>query len=46
LNWSVTLGAGIRKQDGPIVLRGIAGNDVGNYLAFNFIRDKWSHIRQ
>lgn len=46
LMWATTEGTGIRKQDGPTVLRAVAAQDTGNYVAFDFIREKWLDMRK
>jgi aminopeptidase N len=46
LHWAIKPGSGIRKQDSRSVMSGVANNDVGNFLAFNFVREKWSTIRK
>ena len=43
---SLTAGSGVRKQDGSSVISGVASNTVGRYLAFDFIRDKWSVVKE
>jgi len=45
LNMSLTEGSGVRKQDGSSVIGSVARNTVGRYLAFDFIRDKWSVVK-
>jgi len=37
--------SGIRKQDGASVFQIVARNSVGRYLAWDFLRDRWSAIR-
>lgn len=46
LTWATTEGSGIRKQDGPIVMRAVASKEIGNYVTFNFIRNKWLDMRK
>ncbi|XP_021963123.1 aminopeptidase N isoform X2 [Folsomia candida] len=46
LTWSITENSGIRKQDTSIVLRSMAATSVGNYLTFNFVRDKWAKLKE
>lgn len=41
LDWAITEGSGIRKHDGAEALRCVALEDVGNYVVFNFIQDRW-----
>lgn len=36
--------SGVRKQDGSSVISSIAGNSVGRYLVWNWIRTKWSVV--
>ncbi len=38
--------SGIRKQDARGVISGVAGNHLGRYLAFNFIRNRWDDIKK
>lgn len=45
LIWAITPNSGIRKQDCRTVLGAVALNDFGNFLAFNFIRDRWLEIK-
>jgi len=45
LNMSVTPGSGVRKQDGAKCIASVARNTVGRYLAFNFLREKWTIIK-
>lgn len=37
--------SGIRKQDATRVIAQVAGNPLGRYMAFNFIRNKWDEMR-
>lgn len=46
LDWSVTENSGIRKQDVGRVFGWIAGNIVGQPLAFNYFRNKWERLRE
>jgi len=46
LSWATSDGNGIRKQDGPIALRAVASQEVGSYVAFNFLREKWLDMRK
>ncbi|CAL8109596.1 unnamed protein product [Orchesella dallaii] len=46
LLWATSEGSGIRKQDGPSVVRTVASQEIGNYVAFNFIREKWLDMRK
>jgi len=41
---SVDPNSGVRKQDGSSVISSIAGNSVGRYLVWNWIRSKWSVV--
>jgi len=45
LNMTVTPDSGIRRQDGSRVISNVAGNTVGRYLAFDFLRDNWDIIK-
>ena len=36
--------SGIRLQDAQYVFTYVAGNSVGNPLAFAFLRDRWDDI--
>ncbi|XP_063596358.1 aminopeptidase N-like isoform X1 [Penaeus indicus] len=44
LDMAFTEGSGIRKQDASQVFAAVARNDVGRYLAWNFLRDQWQQI--
>ena len=44
LNMSLTESSGVRKADGRSVISRVAVNNVGQSLAFDFIRDKWSRV--
>lgn len=46
LNMSMTTESGVRKQDGSKVIAAVASNTVGRYLAFDFLREKWSLIKE
>ncbi|ODN03435.1 Aminopeptidase N [Orchesella cincta] len=46
LLWATSDDSGIRKQDGPTVVRAVASQEIGNYVAFNFIREKWLDMRK
>lgn len=37
--------SGIRKQDAARVFEAVASNPVGNGLAFNFLRNNWSKLK-
>ncbi|KAK2705033.1 aminopeptidase N-like isoform X3 [Artemia franciscana] len=44
LEWSITDGSPIRKQDAVFVYRGMATNQIGKTLALGFIQDNWEQI--
>ncbi|XP_042874237.1 aminopeptidase N-like [Penaeus japonicus] len=44
LEMAFTEGSGIRKQDSTAVFSAVASNDVGRYIAWNFLRDQWQNI--
>ncbi|XP_042889263.1 aminopeptidase N-like [Penaeus japonicus] len=44
LDMAFTEGSGIRKQDASQVFAAVARNDVGRYLAWNYLRDQWEKI--
>lgn len=44
LDMAFTEGSGIRKQDASQVFAAVARNDVGRYLAWNYLRDQWQKI--
>ncbi|XP_014255315.1 aminopeptidase N-like [Cimex lectularius] len=46
LHWAVTEDSGIRKQDGATVFSTVASNQIGQSLAFAFVRDNWKKIKQ
>lgn len=42
---SLNVTSGIRKQDAWSVISQVAGNSLGRYLAFNFVRNRWNDLR-
>ncbi|XP_042234819.1 aminopeptidase N-like [Homarus americanus] len=44
MDMAFTAGSGIRKQDAGTAFRSVARNNVGRYLAWNYLRDKWQKI--
>lgn len=46
LEMSLNSSSGIRKQDAARVISQVGGNPLGRYLAFNFIRERWSDMKQ
>lgn len=44
LDMTLDPNSGIRKQDGATVITGIANNNVGRYMTWNWLRNKWSEI--
>lgn len=46
LDWTITENSGIRKQDASCVFSAVARNDIGQPLAFDFFRNKWSRLRK
>jgi len=44
LDMAFTVDSGIRKQDSSRVFGAVARNDVGRYLAWNYLRDQWQKI--
>lgn len=44
LDMSLDPTSGIRKQDGTTVISAIASNDVGRYMTWNWLRNKWDEI--
>ena len=38
--------SGIRKQDAARVISQVAGNPLGRYMSFNFMREHWSDMKQ
>ena len=42
----MTPGSGVRRQDGPTVIGGVARNTVGRYLAIDFIREEWDTVKE
>jgi len=45
LNMTITPGSGVRRQDGSKVISYIGLNTLGRDMAFDFLRDKWSIIK-
>lgn len=45
LDWAVTEKSGIRKQDVTRVFGSVASNIIGQPLAFNYIRERWSRLK-
>lgn len=45
LEMSLNASSGIRKQDAANVIRQVAGNPLGRYLAFDFIRNRWEDVK-
>ncbi|ROT67360.1 putative aminopeptidase N-like isoform X1 [Penaeus vannamei] len=43
LEWAFTEGSGIRRQDARTVFRAVANNDVGRYIAWDFLRNRWGN---
>lgn len=46
LEWTFDKTKPIRRQDGAFVFRMIAKNPYGHDIAFNFMRDRWSTIKE
>ncbi len=46
LNYSITPGAGVRKQDSASVISIVANNAYGRDLAFDFVRSNWRNIKE
>lgn len=46
LNWATTGNSYIRKQDLTRVFGSVANNIIGQPLAFNYFRNKWSRLRE
>lgn len=46
LDRMITEGSGIRKQDASRVFNSIASNPIGQSLAFDFLRNKWTRLRE
>ncbi|CAL7935732.1 unnamed protein product [Xylocopa violacea] len=46
IDWTITDNSGIRKQDASRVLNSIVANPIGQPLAFSFLRNKWSRLRE
>ena len=38
--------SGMPKQDIPIVIREVAGNSLGRYMAFNFVKEHWNELNK
>jgi aminopeptidase N len=45
LNWSITEGSGVRKQDSRSVIQNVALNKIGNPLVFKFLQTEWTRIK-
>lgn len=45
LDWAITENSGIRKQDARRVFGFVAGNPIGQPLAFNYLRNNWARIK-
>ncbi|XP_031848716.1 suppressor of ER stress-induced death [Nomia melanderi] len=46
LEWAITENSGIRKQDAGRVFTSISNYPVGQSLAFNFFRNKWTRLKE
>ncbi|EFX67117.1 hypothetical protein DAPPUDRAFT_115736 [Daphnia pulex] len=46
LEMSLDPNSGIRKQDAARVISQVASHSLGRYLSFNFIREKWTKLRE
>ncbi|KAL6443877.1 hypothetical protein ACFW04_001721 [Cataglyphis niger] len=46
LDWAITENSGIRKQDVSRVFGSIASNVIGQPIAFNYFRNKWTRLRE
>ncbi|XP_023288739.1 aminopeptidase N [Orussus abietinus] len=46
LDWAITESSGIRKQDVVRVFGSVANNVIGQPLAFNYFRNKWSRLKE
>nr|XP_033334550.1 aminopeptidase N isoform X2 [Megalopta genalis]XP_033334551.1 aminopeptidase N isoform X2 [Megalopta genalis] len=46
LEWTVTENSGIRKQDARRVLGSVSNHPIGQSLAFNFFRNKWTRLKE
>ncbi|XP_042893880.1 aminopeptidase N-like, partial [Penaeus japonicus] len=44
LNMAFTEGSGIRRQDARTVFRAVANNDIGRYLAWDYLKNHWEDI--
>lgn len=45
LDWAVTNKSGIRKQDVTRVFGSVSSNIIGQPLAFNYIRERWTRMK-
>ncbi len=45
LEMSLNSTSGIRKQDADNVITNVAKNQLGQYLAFSFIRNRWKEVK-
>ncbi|EFN65601.1 Aminopeptidase N [Camponotus floridanus] len=46
LDWAITENSGIRKQDVSRVFGSVASNVIGQPIAFNYFRNKWTRLRE
>lgn len=46
LEWTFSKSKPIRRQDGAYIFRMIAKNNYGRDIAFNFVRERWTTIRE
>jgi len=46
LEMSLNSTSGIRKQDATSVISQVSYNSLGRYMAFNFVREKWSLLKE
>lgn len=46
LDWAITENSGIRKQDVARVFGSVASNVIGQPIAFNYFRNKWTRLRE
>lgn len=46
LEWTFNKSKPIRRQDGSFIFRMIAKNNYGRDIAFNFVRERWTTIRE
>ncbi|XP_037803061.1 LOW QUALITY PROTEIN: aminopeptidase N-like [Penaeus monodon] len=44
LDMAFTEGSGIRRQDARTVFRAVANNDIGRYIAWDFLRNNWEAV--